>query len=164
MGCFLHGMFPLWRSQKTITKTCVQNWVNWCFRMETILVPGCTGPWSAVALASRALLTPSTYCCTLDRGLASEFSFLAALQRSEADALRLRWHMNLYSAFTHHYFCLGHFYSTCKTGRLFLNKNPAYLRTGQSKLMIHDSSNHQEACGIREWKAVKSPTIWTQSL
>lgn len=73
-------------------------------------------------------------------------------------------HESVYSAFTHHCFCLGHFYSTCKTGRLFLNKNPAYLLTGQSKLMIHDSSNHQEACGIREWEVVKSTTIWTQSL
>ena len=73
-------------------------------------------------------------------------------------------HESVYSAFTHPYFCLGHFYSTCETRRLFLNKNPAYLLTGQSKLMIHDSSNHQEACEIRELGPVKSTITWTQSL
>ena len=73
-------------------------------------------------------------------------------------------HESVYYAFTHPYFCLGYFYSTCETGRLFLNKNPAYLLTGQSKLVIHDSSNHQEACEIRELRVVKSTIISTQSL
>ena len=85
MGCFLFG-----GRRKQSQRPVSSELSKLMFLHGNHIVPGCSGPWSAVALASRALLTPSTYCCTLDRGLASEFSFLAALQRSEADALRLR--------------------------------------------------------------------------
>lgn len=121
--------------------------------METVLVPGCRGFWSAVALANRALPTPSalSYCCTLDRGLASEFSFLASLQRSEADALRLRWHMNLWTLpIPTTIFVWVTLTVSAKLEDSYSTKTLLTYSLGSLSSWYDDSSNHREACGTRE--------------
>lgn len=72
-----------WVAESHSNNLSLQN-LNGCYNMVTILLPGDSWSQSVVALAIRVLLTSSDcgYCCTLDRGLASNFPFLEALQRS----------------------------------------------------------------------------------